>query len=81
MIKTFCDICGEELSRNVCVERLIVSQGDFKAEVLISKSGTSNEGDLCYDCLLKMLNNKPKRKYERKQAKVNETKPEEITTT
>jgi hypothetical protein len=69
MIKVFCDVCGKPLERNMVDERLIVESGEFKAEVLIEKNGTSNEGDLCLDCLLKMLNQKPKRKYVRKQVK------------
>ena len=69
--KTFCDICGNELTRNMVTDILIVESastagGGFSAEVLISRNGTTNVGDLCYDCLLRILNKKPKRKYVRK---------------
>lgn len=61
MIKQFCDICKKELTRNVVEDRLIVERGDFKAEVLIAKGGTTNTGDLCYDCLIEMLTSKPRK--------------------
>ena len=66
MIKTFCDVCKKELTRNIVAERLVVTSGVFSAEVIITKDKTVNDGDLCLECLLKMLNQKPKRKYERK---------------
>jgi len=67
MIKVFCDLCKKELTRNMVAQRLAVKSGNFTAEVIISKKGIANEGDLCLDCLLKMLKQKPKRKYEKKQ--------------
>ncbi len=71
MKKIFCDVCKEELTRNVVQDRLVVRRDDttkgFSLEVMVSKNDVSNSGDLCLDCLLKMLNQKPKRKYVRKQ--------------
>ena len=68
--KTFCDVCDKELTRNMVGDRLIVAIGEFTAEVFISKNGTSNAGDLCYDCLMSLLNTKPKRPYVRKEKPV-----------
>ena len=65
MRKVFCDVCERELTRNMVTEKLVVTDGGFSAEVIVSKDGVSNEGDLCYDCLLSMLTTKPKRKYTR----------------
>lgn len=55
MNKTFCDICKNELTRNMVDDRLIVEQGGFKVEALVSKDGCAYAGDLCFDCLMKML--------------------------
>ena len=66
-IKVFCDVHkGEITGTNVGKEDWIVEVGDFSARVTVDKCGADNDGDLCLDCLLKMLNQKPKRKYERK---------------
>ena len=75
--KTFCDVCDKELTRNMVGDRLIVTIGEFTAEVIISKNGTSNDGDLCYDCLMSLLNTKPKRPYVRKEKPVALRLPEE----
>ena len=56
MKKTICDNCQKETKRNYAAERLVVSMGDFKAEVLVSYRGCWNDGDLCKDCLMKLLN-------------------------
>ena len=64
MVKSFCDVCKNELTRNVVSDPLVVEQGDFKAEVKVNPVNA----DLCLDCLMKMLNAKPKRKYVRKEA-------------
>ena len=70
-IKKFCDICRKEMPRNMVTERLIVQSlskkgGGFSAEVIVTKNETDDDGDLCFDCLMGMLNQKPKRKYIRK---------------
>ncbi len=54
-IRVFCDVCKKELTRNMVDQRLVVDAGDFHAEVMLSKQGTANDGDLCLDCLMKML--------------------------
>ena len=58
MQKTFCDSCGKELTRNVVSEPLIVKTGDYTIAVSVTTDGG---GDLCLDCLLKMLTETPKK--------------------
>jgi hypothetical protein len=48
-------------------DKLIVVIDDFTIEVLVCQKGKISDGDLCYDCLMKALTVKPKRKYERKE--------------
>ncbi len=61
MIIYKCDLCGKELTRNVVSDRLMVDQGDFHAEVMISKKDVTNQGDLCLSCLILMLTTTPKK--------------------
>ena len=65
MIKTFCDRCHNELTRNVVQDRLVFRRDGttfgFSAEVIVSKNDVANDGDLCLDCLLKMLTTVPKK--------------------
>ena len=65
MIKTFCDRCHNELTRNVVQDRLVFRRDGttfgFSAEVIVSKNDVANDGALCLDCLLKMLTTVPKK--------------------
>ena len=60
-VRTFCDLCGKPLTRNMVTDRLMVEQGHFRAEVLVSKDGDTTDGDLCCDCLIKILTTPPKK--------------------
>lgn len=72
--KKFCDVCEEELAENMVNDRLVVERGEFKAEVIITKNGTANAGDLCYDCLIVMLTTKSRKT--RKDKNTHRTKVE-----
>lgn len=62
-----CDNCGKVISgKNMMVDPLTVEWGSFKAVVTVTS--TLTDPALCYDCLLKALTIKPKRKYVRKPA-------------
>jgi len=59
MIKEFCDGCGKEIDRNYVDKRftkeLNLNGVSFSAEVIVSRNGVSNQGDLCFDCLMRIL--------------------------
>jgi hypothetical protein len=54
-IRRFCDVCDNEIGRNYVSERLKIKRGTFLAEIMISKGGTSNAGELCRDCVKAIL--------------------------
>lgn len=54
-IKHFCDVCDRQINRNYVSDRLVVQRGPFVAEVMVSKDGTSNTGELCKDCVMEMF--------------------------
>jgi len=85
MIIYKCDQCHQELTRNMVSERLVVEQGHFIAEVVVSKDNVSNDGDLCYDCLIKMLTTTPKKprkpRSDKGSHKEKKPSPEPITGT
>ena len=60
MIKQFCDGCGEEIKRNYVTDRLKrtfqLEGTPFHIEVMAGKSNVTNDGDLCLDCLMKVIN-------------------------
>lgn len=59
MIKYYCDGCGQEISRNYVSQRLTVclklKEERFTIEVLVRKNDIANNGELCLDCLMKIL--------------------------
>ena len=55
MIKYFCDNCGDEVVRNYVVKRLTRKRKRVTVEVLVATDGTWNNGAICYDCLLDVL--------------------------
>jgi hypothetical protein len=65
MIKRFCDICGNEITKDSSIvssapgERLgatIKKNGaELKVEILTSVDGTANKGDVCKHCVLDAL--------------------------
>jgi hypothetical protein len=72
MIKVFCDLCKNEITgENVGRGGWRVESGSFVARVTVYKDSNEDGGDLCLDCLLKMLNQKPKRKYDKKKKPVD----------
>ena len=60
MRRTYCDGCGVEIDRNYVSERyrpkLMFNGQWFMAEVMIHKGKTVNTGELCKECLLKIIN-------------------------
>jgi len=48
-------------------EPLVIEANGFKIFVEVKPNPDIGKEDLCYDCLMKELNQKPKRKYTRKQ--------------
>ncbi len=59
MIKRYCDVCGEELKRNVVSKRYMPQLTEagvtVKAEVMVSVNHVWNSGDVCLTCLLRVL--------------------------
>ena len=78
MNKTFCDIktCKKVITRNMITDRLVVRFGDFTAVVMVTKNKPAGDDALCYSCLIKGLNQKPTRKYERKPPLPKEVRPD-----
>ena len=58
--RTFCDVCGLEIERNYATKRLgreLVLEGvAIKVEIIVATNGKWNEGDLCLNCLLTVIN-------------------------
>lgn len=57
MIKKFCDFCGEEMTGEpwrVCA-KVFSGPDAFKLEVLVSKNGVANTGDVCRCCVIRAL--------------------------
>lgn len=57
MIKRFCDNCEAELDRNCVSERVFMSKGDFRVQIMVAKNQCWNAGELCLKCLLDLLKN------------------------
>jgi len=65
MIKVFCDLCGNEITRdnsivsNVPGERLGATikrnNVELRVEILTAIDGTANKGDVCKHCVLDAL--------------------------
>ena len=56
MIKRFCDICEKEIKRNYAQQRLTVTKGRIKVEVIVTVDSVANSGEICLDCLLETIN-------------------------
>ena len=58
-IRIFCDGCGEEIGRNYVSNRFkpeLQLKGQlFELDILVKKGGVCNAGELCVDCLLKII--------------------------
>ena len=52
--KYFCDACGKEM-RASDFNRLTVTLGDFKAEVITALRGTWNGGHICHACVRRLV--------------------------
>ena len=59
MTKVFCDACGSEIGKNYVGERLKrslrINRTKFSIEVIVASNDTWNQGDICLDCLLKVV--------------------------
>jgi len=56
-IKRFCDRCESEVTlRNYVLPRYRPVLGEFKLEVMVSRNGTSNSGEICFVCLVEVFN-------------------------
>lgn len=53
--KQFCDMCGEQISRNYASERMKIKRREFTAEIMIQKGATYNQGELCRKCVMNIL--------------------------
>ncbi len=70
MIKTFCNVCEKEAKRNMVHSPLLLTYRKFNIEVVIKSD--DRDFAVCYPCLMKMLTQKPKRKYVKKGKKREE---------
>jgi len=54
-----CDGCGKTVERNVVQDRykpkLFLEGSEFQLEIIVCKNGTSNHGELCVNCLRKIV--------------------------
>ncbi len=67
-VKVFCDVCRNEIAgENVGRGGWRVESGKIVIRATVYKDSEEDGADLCLNCLLRILNKKPKRKYERKQ--------------
>lgn len=55
MIKRICDICKKEIERNCVGQRYLPCLGKVSCEVMVAIEGTWNDGEICLDCLKKVL--------------------------
>ena len=55
MIKRFCDMCGVEVHRNYVSDRYEPSFEQFKVEIMVYKGGTNNSGEMCLNCIKKIV--------------------------
>jgi len=55
MTRIFCDKCKKELLDHR-EDRVMRSLGIWKIEILVAKDGVWNAGDVCQDCVLKIVN-------------------------
>ena len=55
-IKMFCDKCGKKTKRNYMDNTLNRTLDDFEAKVVISYLGNDSKGEICLNCLLKVIN-------------------------
>lgn len=56
MIKHYCDVCGKLVKRNYFTDRLKVTLGKIKLEVMLGmENGDWNKGDICHKCLIDVL--------------------------
>lgn len=56
MKKYFCDVCHEEIYRNVVTQHYSPKLGKVKAFVTVEIAAMPNCGELCLKCLKKILN-------------------------
>lgn len=57
MYKILCDICNKEIQRNYVDKRLKRSDKyGFEIEVMVAYKKTWNDGDLCLNCLMEIIN-------------------------
>jgi len=59
LIKHYCDGCNKEIDRNYIDKRLRkslrIGNHSFVIEVMVDKDQVSNQGDICYNCLMKVI--------------------------
>ena len=59
MIKMFCDACGAEIKRNVVTQRVrrrrTFDAMPVMAEVIVTINSVINAGQLCEECLFRVL--------------------------
>ncbi|MBC8488486.1 MAG: hypothetical protein H8D45_20860 [Bacteroidetes bacterium] len=57
MIKYYCDVCGQELTRNYVGNRLRSNYNNVSVEVMVAIGNVWNEGELCGTCLKDVIVN------------------------
>ena len=53
--KAFCDRCGKETEHNYASNRAVITDGEWKLEVMVAHKGTWNSGVLCQECLFEII--------------------------
>jgi len=56
MLRLFCDVCDKEIKRNYVSERYKPMLGKFRVEIMVSFKDAWNSGEICKECLLKIIN-------------------------
>ena len=55
MIKTYCDVCENEVQQNCVSHRLILAKGNLMIEITVGFDGAWNHGAICQSCLLEAI--------------------------
>jgi hypothetical protein len=56
MIEYRCDMCGKSTKRNYIAERYMPRIKNFQVEIMVSRNDCWNNGEICKECLLKIIN-------------------------
>ncbi len=82
MIKTFCNECKNEVTRNMITEPLVITSSKFQIAVGVTVYVKDEHPALCCDCLISMLTTEPKkpRKPRSDKGSIKRPKTEQIKT-